>query len=425
MDSAGVALDIPVTFSSEDSSVATVSPDGLVHAASAGNTMITARAGAHEASVTLEVLALMATEVSAGEDVGCVVTNVPERAQCWGLGDAGQLGFQTDTVCFADDTLVSDPLGCAIAPRVVRRDLDLSSISAGDSLGCGLAGDGTAYCWGDDRFGQLGTGGLSAGDAPQRVTVAGGSFTTVSAGGRHACGIAGGTAYCWGEDSLGQLGDARRINSTTPIPVVTDESFTSITAGLRHTCALNSDGAASCWGNNESGQLGIGGVGGDTDVPASVAGGHTYLSVAAGDSSTCGLRADGAVLCWGANTHGQLGRGSSGGAFGTPALVAGGSSFTSVTVGAGFACAIGADGDTYCWGRNSYGQLGSAGGNASTPRAVNGGLTLTSLSAGSRHTCGVTAAGAVYCWGSNVFGALGNGLQAAARGMPVAVSLSN
>jgi alpha-tubulin suppressor-like RCC1 family protein len=425
MDSSGTPLDVAVTFSSEDSSIATVSPAGLVHAVAPGNTVVTARAGAREASVDLDVLALLAAGVSAGEDAGCIVTNVPGRAQCWGLGDAGQLGFQPDTTCFADDGLISGPLACAIVPGLVGRDLNLTSISVGDSLGCALAADGAAYCWGDNQFGQLGTGGLSGVDGSQRVTAPGGSFTVVSAGGRHACGIAGGSTYCWGEDSVGQLGDARRINSTTPIPVVTAESFTSITAGLRHTCALNSVGAAFCWGNNESGQLGVGGVGGDADVPASVTGGHTYLGVAAGDSSSCGLRADGAVFCWGANTHGQLGRGSSGGAFGTPALVAGGSSFTSVVVGAGFACAIGADGDAYCWGRNSYGQLGSAGGNAPTPRAVNGGLTLTSLSAGSRHTCGLTAAGAVHCWGSNVFGALGNGLQAAARGMPVAVSLSN
>lgn len=424
MDSAGIPITAPVTFSSEDSSIVTVSVAGLITAVAPGATTITARAGAREASVSVDVTPLLATGVTAGVDVTCAVTNVPGRAQCWGLGDAGQLGFQPDTICFADDTLISGPLGCSIVPRVVRRDLSLTSISAGDSLGCALADDGAAYCWGGNEFGQLGTGGISTGDGPQRVTASGGAFTVVTAGRRHACGIAGDATYCWGEDSLGQLGDAKRINSTTPIPVVTGESFTSIAVGLRHTCALNTAGSAFCWGNNESAQLGIGAPGGSSDVPALVAGGHAFSAIAAGDSSACGLRTDGAVLCWGANTHGQLGRGTLGGAFGTPVPVSGGISFTAVTVGAEFACALDAGGEAYCWGKNGYGQLGSAGGNASAPRAVVGGIAFTELSAGSRHTCGVTGAGAVHCWGSNVFGALGNRLQAAVRGMPVAVSLS-
>src|SRR5690606_19867497 len=261
-----------------------------------------------------------------------------------------------------------------------------------------LAADGAAWCWGDNRFGQLGVGSVASGDGPQRVTAPAGAFTTITAGGRHACGIASSTTYCWGEDSLGQLGDARRINSTTPIPVVTTQVFTSVAAGLRHTCALNAGGEAFCWGGNASGQLGIGAVGGYADAPVAVQGGHSYTAIAAGDSSTCALRTDGAALCWGADTHGQLGRGAAGGSSGSPALVVGGLTFVAVDVGAGYACALAAAGDAHCWGKNDYGQLGSGGGGAAMPRAAAGGLAFASLTTGARHACGVTGEGAVYCW---------------------------
>jgi alpha-tubulin suppressor-like RCC1 family protein len=423
-DSAGALVAAPVAFSSADSTIATVSVGGLITAIAPGTVVISAAAGTREASTSVEVLALLASGITAGEDVACVATNVAGRAQCWGMGDAGQLGFSPDTVCFADDPLIAGSIGCAIAPHVVSRDLHLTSISAGDSLTCALAVDGAAWCWGDNRLGQLGTGGTSR-DGPQRVTAPGAAFTQVSAGGRHACGIAAGVTYCWGEDSLGQLGDARRINSTTPIPVASDESFTTVTTGLRHSCAVNVDGNAYCWGNNETGQLGTGAVGGSVEVPVPVMGGHMYTAVAAGDSSTCALRTDGAVLCWGSNAHGQLGRSSAGGSSGTPVPVPGGPVFSAVSVGAGHACAIDVAGAAYCWGRNTYGQLGAPGAAPwASPRPVDGGIAFASIASGARHTCGSTAAGTVHCWGSNVFGALGNRLQAAVRGTPVVVTLS-
>lgn len=423
LDTSGAPIAADVAFESSDSAVATVTAEGVVVALAAGSAILTARAGDREASASLQVAALVANGVSAGKDASCVTTNLPERSQCWGLGDAGQLGYVPDTACFADDTINEAPLGCAIAPRVLRRDLSLTSISVGDSLACGIGSDGAAWCWGANAFGQLGTGGLSTGTGPQRVLAPNGIFTAVSAGGRHACGISAATTYCWGEDSLGQLGDARTINSTTPIPVITSQIFTAISAGLRHTCAVAGEGSAFCWGNNESGQLGIGTATGFRDTPVAVGGGHAFTAVSAGDSASCGVLTDGAVLCWGANTHGQLGRGSSGVAIATPAPVAIGGPFIAVSVGAGFACALEASGQAMCWGQNTYGQLGSAGGSSSTPRAVDGGIAFTSISAGARHACATTAAGTVHCWGSNVFGALGNRLQAAVRGTPVLVTL--
>lgn len=421
-DAQGEILDVPVSFESSDPTIATIDTLGRIRAIRAGTVTITAQAGNRSDSVTFNIVALVATQLGVGDDAACLTTNVPGRQYCWGLADAGQLGVQPDTFCFADDTLVTGTRSCAITPYRTGLSLNFSTISVGDSLSCGLTGAGAAYCWGDDEFGQLGRAG-AGGEGPQRVHGIGAAFTSISAGGRHACGIAGATTYCWGEDSLGQLGDARRINSTTPIPVVTSETFTQVSAGLRHTCALNAAGSAYCWGNNEAGQVGRGTFGNSFDTPQPVIGGHTFTQVSAGDSASCGLGTNGVVRCWGSNTRGQLGIGIPGGASGVPQQVAGTETFVAVSTGGDFACALNAGGSAFCWGSNSYGQIGIAGGNSPAPRAVSGDLVFTQLGAGARHACGLNAAGDIYCWGSNVFGALGNNLQAAARGQPVLVDL--
>ena len=81
-----------------------------------------------------------------------------------------------------------------------------------------------------------------------------------------------------------------------------------------------------------------------------------------------------------------------------------------VAVGGDHACALLSSGAAYCWGDNSYGQLGRTGGSSTTPVAVSGGFVFSSLSAGQYHTCGIEAGtGAVGCWGANWAGQLGDG----------------
>jgi len=101
-------------------------------------------------------------------------------------------------------------------------------------------------------------------------------------------------------------------------------------------------------------------------------------------------------------------------------------------VGHGHTCGLTTTGAVFCWGDDSDLQLGRGqftGGNGigTTPVQVAqgeraGGVTFTSVSAGSRHSCAVGSDGNAYCWGSNVLGALGNQLQAAFRGQPQKVA---
>ena len=137
-----------------------------------------------------------------------------------------------------------------------------------------------------------------------------GSWTSLTAGIAHTCGLtSGGAAYWWGHNVSGQLGDGSTTNRTRPAAVVGGITFASLTAGNAYTCGVTSGGAAYCWGDNSYGALGDGSITNRTR-PAAVVGGIPFASLTAGGAHTCGLTSGGAAYCWGHNNWGELGDGS-------------------------------------------------------------------------------------------------------------------
>jgi alpha-tubulin suppressor-like RCC1 family protein len=213
--------------------------------------------------------------------------------------------------------------------------------------------------------------------------------------------------------------------------------WTSITAGQTFTCGLASSGLA--WGSNAFGALGIGSTTSFSTAPVPVAGGLIFTALSAGSSTACGLTASGAAYCWGADDSFQIGSPTvpdvcvaSVPCSRAPLPVAGGLSFSSISVGHSAVCALTPAGAAYCWGDNTKGELGV---NSSTgpdlcgaqpcsrvPVAVSGGLTFASIAAGGADVCGITPAGAAYCWGDAQFDQLGKGISASAQLFPTPVS---
>lgn len=179
--------------------------------------------------------------------------------------------------------------------------------------------------------------------------------------------------------------------------------------GSRHSCALSYSGAIKCWGDNTSGQLGNNTVA-TSSVPVFVSGISNATSIATGGLHTCAIDANGNVKCWGSNSSGQIGDGSYVDR-GAPITISSlGADNAEISAGKTHTCVRKNDGRVFCWGSNSYGQLGQSDlQNRNTPTLVNGLTGITRISAGGQHTCVISNSGGVKCWGLNYDGQLGAG----------------
>lgn len=437
--------------------------------------------------------------VSAGKDHTCAL-DVNGKAYCW--GHTGQVGVRD----FSGKNFLT-PI--AVATPNEGNELTFSSISASDTHTCGVTTQGGVYCWGYNQDGKLGNNLTTWSDIPVAVlTPRDGSkskYTSVSSGGRHTCGLTSdGTAYCWGNNEYGELGNNSTTNSSIPIviadstdgnvlrfsdisagenhtcgltltgkaycwgykmtSVIADQfqkkpvaapvlangtslSFASISAGNNHTCALTKTGAAYCWGDNYQSKLGISStISPDVLVAVSAplnSASLKFLSIDAGNSHNCGVAVGGSAYCWGSNENGVLGNSNSKES-GNPVVVTDKGkqtiSFLSISAGGRHTCVLSTSYKTYCWGRNDYGQLGNGTAqNSSTPIAVlppsnttnpstqtttvpsKSKPVFSSFTVGIEHICGLTAKGVAYCWGNNKYGQLGNNSTADSN-RPVLVS---
>jgi alpha-tubulin suppressor-like RCC1 family protein len=330
------------------------------------------------------------------------------------------------------------------------------SLAVGVVHGCAVKDSGAAVCWGWNVTGQLGNGTVSSDPfnqsilSPVPVTSPGANIASITAGAQHTCAVtAGGAAYCWGFNLFGQLGrgfgvDSRR-DSALPVLVDTFSSgVASISAGGLHTCAVTTGGGAYCWGYAGFGQVGAGFFGSvdNSSLPVSpypVQGlSSGVAAISAGGLHTCALTVAGGVLCWGANSRGQLGDGTTIDQPGPVQVVGLTSGVVAIAAGGSHTCAVMASGAVRCWGSDASGELGDGvdgydGGRYSpVPVSVVGlPAPVRSITAGGaqpgdgEHTCVVTSGGAALCWGSNFFGQLGNGGETglhAFRPVPTPVS---
>jgi alpha-tubulin suppressor-like RCC1 family protein len=328
-------------------------------------------------------------------------------------------------VACRDDNIAgpSDQEGVEAGPSlaVTASAPAFAQVSAGADHTCGLTTGGQLYCWGHNGSGQLGDGTTVRHALP--TLVAGGLlFRQVSAGVSHTCAVTTDyRAYCWGYNATGQLGDGTTVHPRlTPVAVAGGRAFRQISAGFLHTCALtrSTTNKIYCWG---TGYLGNGSYGQFT-TPQVVAGARTYRQVGAGWYHTCAVTTTYKAFCWGPNSYGQLGNGATKDFIAVnPVAVAGTLQFRQVSAGGSHTCAVTTTNKAYCWGNGRNGETGDGKTYLRfTPKAVLGGLAFGRVSAGDGHTCGETTGDQAYCWGSNFWGQLGDGTRTN-RPMPTAV----
>ncbi len=180
----------------------------------------------------------------------------------------------------------------------------------------------------------------------------------------------------------------------------------TLSAGFGHTCEVRGDSSLWCWGLNSVGRLGDG-----TTVnrgsPVRVGSSSDWASVAAGGLHTCALKTDGSAWCWGWNLYSQLGDGSSVDRY-EPVQVGTATDWESLSSGHAHTCGLRTGGTAWCWGANAHGQLGDgATEDRSTPVQVGTDTDWVALTAGDNHTCGIKVDGTGRCWGNNEYGELG------------------
>jgi alpha-tubulin suppressor-like RCC1 family protein len=252
------------------------------------------------------------TEVTAGAGHTCVIlknnASLNTSAVCWGANDKGQVGIAL-TASVVTPTTVPNLSGSSVAQ--IATQVDHTCVVR--------ATNGQVSCWGSNPSGQTG-------QSPSQTSVPGATVSSltasaISVGGTHTCAIgqinnnlATQGVYCWGDRSVRQLGDGLTTpNISTPFrATLIDPAASSdrILTGRAHSCAGRAaDGTVICAGANSSLQVGVTPPSSSefaTPTPISLG---TIDALFGGGDRSCAL-VTGALKCWGANDHGQLGNNS-------------------------------------------------------------------------------------------------------------------
>lgn len=395
------------------------------------------------------------------------------KLKCWGFNSSGQLGNGTTTKVGNLPTHLGYGLPFIKNTGTSGADMLIKDFAVDWNHTCAILSDNTVKCWGANASGQLGYDNTTQLTSPPATTVNLGAGTpqSIYAGGSRTCVVfTDNTLKCWGNNTYGALGQNSTIaygsNNTTAS--MTALSAISVAGSLltvqkvaiseNNICVLTTGGFIPgpnqiyCWGYgtginctavttaaNYCGELGSNstnnwGSNATTNTMASLVplnlgltGGESIIDIAAGRKHFCVIVAlspatSGDVVCWGANTNGQLGINSTTTSLSNSTRVGVASKLTNVTSLAlqiRSTCAVLSSGVGKCWGRNTNGQLlqnnttqygdGSSGAatlTATNPSAINFGTSVLvkQISGGYYFACGIMTNNFIKCWGAQYCG---------------------
>ena len=341
-------------------------------------------------------------------------------------------------------------------------------LAAGAYHACSIFAAGAVRCWGDNRLGQLGRAvddpladySVDLGKGRRATAVFAGLFDTCVI-------LEGGAVKCWGDNSFGQLGTGDTVTRGDgtgamgdALPVVdlgAGRRATALAMGSTATCALFDDGAVKCWGDPYQGATGHGDIQIRGDRPGTMGDNLPIVDVGSRDGVAFKVKAiaafdyhsfcailedtgddDSGLKCWGSNDYCELGLGTTTSRGAEPATIGNGLEFVdlgvtsagrrrkAIALGGGYqsTCVLGDDGAVRCWGQNGSGELGN--GEVGRPRSCAVGevgdanavvlpAPATAIAARGQvegsgaHACAILMTGAVTCWGENGSGQLGTG----------------
>ncbi|WP_144118719.1 RCC1 domain-containing protein [Catellatospora sichuanensis] len=312
--------------------------------------------------------------VAAGHDHGlALLTNGTVKA--WGLNTSGQLGYGNPA---GADTSQPEPGNVAGLGSV-------KAVAAGRAHSLALLGSGAVMTWGANDRGQLGDGTTVQRNRPVAVTaLTGRKVTAIAAGADFSLALlADGTLRAWGDNTFGQLGTGTAGTAPEPTPVVvaglTGVKIKAIDAGDTHSLAVTAAGGVKGWGSNQFGQVGNGNQVSPQPTPVDVLGlgGVRVKAVSGGSDFSLALLTNGRVKGWGANASGQLGDGTTTSPRLTPVDAVGLTGVKAISAGSAPAAAAGlghslavAGNTVKAWGYNNYGQLGDGNLPVSSPVPV-------------------------------------------------------
>jgi alpha-tubulin suppressor-like RCC1 family protein len=287
------------------------------------------------------------SQVATGNAHTCALKN--GAVYCWGKNSSGEVGMGA-----INANKYSGP------QMALNLNSGVTQIAVGNSHGCAIKAS-ALYCWGQNANGELGDGTNVNNSTPKIVSGMESGVTDVALGVNHSCSIKSGALYCWGKNSNYQIGDNTSTAKNQPVPLGLP-NVTMVATHANGTCAI-SNAVLFCWGDNNYYQAGQGdGSSVDIRLPEAV---NLVRPIKVfthhGAQHVCAVDDTGAngvlVKCWGRNNLYQLGLEVTG-KVSTPTTIFSGNDLADLSLSTVATCAVKQNGDLYCWGTNTNGFMG-------------------------------------------------------------------
>lgn len=314
--------------------------------------------------------------------------------KAWGTySDWTQLGIGADLSCGVRE---GGSLWCwgGVNERAII-EIDAGpwqSASAGINHACAMRAEGDVACFGSGQFGKLGNGLEDDSGLPVSI----GQFDEISLGANHGCGLRGEQVFCWGYNDHGQVGSGLSGFTFDPEQVGTASDWAKVSAGPFTTCALRTDGTMWCFGDNE-GETIIDTPRDQFVEPVLTRELWKWADVQVGETLACGQRTIAQARCWGTEV------GSEYRLEGFEAPDEG--TWSQFSVRSKHVCGVTSLGGLFCGGDNDGGKLGPD--TYETLAEVPSETPWRQVAAGGSHSCAVKSDGTMWCWGRTDFGTLG------------------